>query len=145
MKVTIFTIYHPWFIKINNLTLQAWNEVVFLWFIYGKLCIYIVHTDPAAFGALFPQIYDAAAVSYNWLSMFGTLKRPKKMRYLQISTIRYPELEKKNLKNEHIIVFLLLNLNMRLDKKEFGSFEIRNLVRNITWNTTRNIFVILVT
>ena len=113
LKVTIFTIFHPWFIKINNLALQDWNEVIFLWFIYGKLCIYIVHKDPAAFGALFPQIYDAAAVSYNWLSMFGILKRSKKMRYLQISTIRYPELEKKNLKNEHIIVFLLLNLNMR--------------------------------
>ena len=29
-------------------------------------------------------------------------------------------------------------------EKEFRSFEIRNLVRNITWNTTRNIFLFLI-
>ena len=45
------------------------------------------------------------------LDVWNSQKTEKK-RYLQISTIRYPELEKKPLKNEHIIVFLLLNLNM---------------------------------
>ena len=60
------------------------------------------------------KIYDVAAVSHSWPSMFETLKRPKKKRYLQISTIRCLELKKnKELKNENVIVFLLLNPNMR--------------------------------